>query len=103
MICQKCGSQVADGQQVCGNCGAPVGAVSAPTTAGDASSIGFAILCFFIPLLGLILFLVWKDQSPLKAKSCGKGALAGVITWFVVGCLVSVLTIVLAGSLASLY
>jgi len=45
----------------------------------DAPSIGFAVLSFFFPLIGLILFLVWKDKTPLKAKSCGKGALIGVI------------------------
>ena len=50
----------------------------APAVA-DAPSTGFAILSFFFPLVGLILWLVWKDKTPLKAKSCGKGALIGVI------------------------
>ena len=45
----------------------------------DAPSTGFGILSFFFPLIGLILYLVWKDQYPLKAKSAGKGALIGVI------------------------
>jgi len=49
----------------------------------DAPSGGFAFLGFLIPLVGLILFLVWKDQTPLKAKSAGKGALIGVIVSFV--------------------
>jgi hypothetical protein len=46
---------------------------------GDAPSGGFAVLSFFIPIVGLILWLVWKDQYPKKAKSCGKGALIGAI------------------------
>jgi len=50
---------------------------------GDAPNGGFATLGFFFPLVGLILFLVWKDQTPLKARSAGKGALIGVITYFV--------------------
>ena len=45
----------------------------------DTPSPGFAVLGFFVPVVGLILFLVWKDNMPQKAKSCGKGALAGVI------------------------
>jgi len=45
----------------------------------DASSIGFGILCFFFPLVGLILYIIWKDEYPLKAKSCGIGALVSVI------------------------
>ena len=28
---------------------------------------------------------IWKDTSPLKAKSCGKGALIGVIVETVLG------------------
>ncbi len=48
----------------------------------DAPNAGFAVLSFFFPLVGLILYLVWNDQYPLKAKSCGKGALIGVITYF---------------------
>ena len=55
---------------------------NAPQTAPaqpDAPSTGFGILSFFFPLVGLILYLVWKDDSPLKAKSAGKGALIGLI------------------------
>lgn len=45
----------------------------------DAPNTGYAVLGFFIPLVGLILYLTWKDQTPLRAKSAGKGALIGVI------------------------
>lgn len=45
----------------------------------DSSSVGFGILSFFFPIVGLILFLVWKGETPRKAKSCGIGALIGVI------------------------
>ena len=37
------------------------------------------MLGFFFPLIGLILYLVWKNELPLRARSCGKGALIGVI------------------------
>ncbi|MBQ3487188.1 MAG: zinc ribbon domain-containing protein, partial [Clostridia bacterium] len=33
---------------------------------------------FCIPLVGLILFLVWKDTKPKSAKSAGIGALVSV-------------------------
>jgi len=45
----------------------------------DAPSTGMMVLGFFFPFVGLILFLVWHDQKPLKAKSVGKGALVGAI------------------------
>ena len=47
----------------------------------DASSFGYAVLGFFIPAAGLVLYLVWREQTPLRAKSAGKGALIGVIVW----------------------
>jgi len=46
---------------------------------GDAPNGGYTALGFFFPVVGLILYLVWKDQTPLRAKSAGKGALIGVI------------------------
>lgn len=45
----------------------------------DAPSGGYATLGFFIPLVGLILFLVWHNEYPLRAKSAGTGALIGFI------------------------
>ena len=45
----------------------------------DAPNIGFAILSFFFPMVGFVLWLVWKDKTPLKAKSCGQGALISTI------------------------
>ncbi|MCL1840456.1 MAG: hypothetical protein FWF75_01720 [Propionibacteriaceae bacterium] len=65
----------------------------------DKPSGGFAVLGFFIPLVGLILWLVWKDQTPLKARSCGKGALIGVIIAYI---LPIVGTIVLAAALRTI-
>jgi hypothetical protein len=62
----------------CSNCGSKIDRVIAQHS-DDAPSVAWATLCFCFPLLGLILFIIWKDQTPKKAKSCGKGALIGVI------------------------
>ena len=83
-FCSKCGHELVDEAVVCVNCGCSVAdpatpaAPAAPAVA-DAPNIGFAILGFFIPLVGLILYLMNKDTAPLKAKSAGKGALIGFI------------------------
>ena len=45
----------------------------------DSGSIGWGVLGFCIPIVGLILFLVWKDQKPRTAKVAGVGALISVI------------------------
>ena len=46
-------------------------------------------------IVGLILYLVWKDQTPLKAHSAGKGALIGVIVWTALSILLGILSVVI--------
>lgn len=50
------------------------------TDPNDTGSSGWTVLGFFIPLAGLILYLIWKDTQPKNAQKAGKGALIGVIT-----------------------
>lgn len=51
---------------------------AAPASAvQDSGSIGWVILGFFIPIVGLILFLVWKNTKPQCAKMAGIGAIVG--------------------------
>lgn len=45
----------------------------------DAPSTGFAILCFCFPIVGLILYCVWHDVLPQRAKSAGIGGLVGFV------------------------
>lgn len=69
--------------------------VSPVDNPADAPSFGYAALGFFIPVAGLVLYLVWKEQTPLRAKSAGKGALAGVIVWISLSILMAILAFVL--------
>ena len=89
MYCKYCGQPIDDRAVICPHCGVATGNDS--PAADDAPSPGFAVLCFFFPLLGLILYLLWHDNYPKKARSCGKGALIGVIVETVFGTLISVL------------
>ena len=45
----------------------------------DTGSIGWGVLGFFFPLVGLILFLVWNSEKPKNAKSAGMGALINLV------------------------
>ena len=49
-----------------------------PLRAAD-SSIGWGILGFLIPIVGLILFLVWRNKKPNSAKVAGIGAIIGFV------------------------
>ncbi len=77
MFCKNCGKEIDDKACVCPHCGVGVGN-NATVAPDDAPSAGFAVLCFFIPIVGLILYLMWHTTYPQKAKSCGKGAIIGV-------------------------
>ncbi|WP_288766102.1 hypothetical protein [uncultured Varibaculum sp.] len=48
---------------------------------GDTGSFGWAVLGFFIPIAGLILWLVWKNTKPQTAIQCRNGFIAGVVVW----------------------
>ena len=95
-FCSKCGKEIMDEAVICPNCGC---SVSSTEKELDAPSTGFAVLGFFIPLIGMILYLVLKDKMPLKAKSAGKGALIGVCVSVVLGIIWGVILGSLIGTL----
>ncbi len=84
MFCVKCGKEIHDDAVICPHCGCATPNFYSKQKANEASvfdapSVGYAVLGFFIPIVGLILYLVWKQEFPMRAKSAGKGALISVI------------------------
>lgn len=45
----------------------------------DKGGFLWGLLGFCIPIVGLILFLVWKGTKPNSAKAAGIGALVSVV------------------------
>lgn len=45
---------------------------------GDSDSAGWGILGFFIPIVGFILWLVWKDEKPRCSRAAGIGCLVSI-------------------------
>ena len=87
-FCSKCGKELIDEAVVCIGCGCSVANTS---FANDKRSLAYALIGFFFPIVGLIIWLMWKDSSPLKAKSAGKGALISVILGVAVSLIISIL------------
>lgn len=91
MYCKNCGQQLADGATFCPHCGTQQNAQNAQdlqntqypqypqNTQNDSGSAGYGVLGFCFPLVGLILYLVWKDTKPKSSKIAGQGALISVI------------------------
>lgn len=76
----------------CPSCGMPTAptAINRIATVNDSGSFGWAILGFLIPVLGFILYLVWKRARPNSARRAANGALFGYTFGFLFG-LVSLL------------
>ena len=103
MNCKKCGKELADGVKFCDQCGTKckedvieelevVQEKSREETkqentqvqsSQDTGSIGWGVLGFFVPIAGLVLFLLWRTERPKSAKAAGIGALISVIVDFV--------------------
>lgn len=99
MYCKNCGRTVDDTSSYCNNCGARIDNKPNADVSEDNSNLGFAILGFFIPIVGLILFLIYEEKKPKRAKSAGKGALIGFITEIVLAIILVILYVVFAASL----
>ena len=74
MYCRSCGKELDEGAVFCGSCGAQV---VQPTVQAvqyvqqndeNAEKIIFALLGFFLPIVGLIVCLCSKNEHPEAAK-----------------------------------
>lgn len=74
MFCKNCGQEIDDKAVVCPHCGVSQREMSYDTIKDDGG-VGWGILGCCIPVVGLILWLVWKDTKPQTAKAAGIGAL----------------------------
>lgn len=102
MRCNYCGEEVFENAKFCQNCGAEVSKqdegkfnetinqnvsseqenvkkVNIDQKSDEKANVGLAILSFFIPLAGLIVFLTKKDKEPKTAKVSGICALVSFI------------------------
>ena len=89
-FCKKCGIPIDDNTVICPSCGANQN--TAPQTTDNGGFL-WGLLGCCIPIVGLVLFLVWKDSKPKTAKAAGIGALVSVILcvlWYVLVAIVGV-------------
>lgn len=74
-----------------------VSATQSQQTDLEGSTVGWGILGFFIPIVGFILWLIWKDEHPARAKSAGIGCLVSICLGVVGVILYVVLVFVILG------
>lgn len=97
MYCKKCGAEISEQTRYCSNCGtlqpaatSQQGATPEQQSAAHPAPIAqtnkydflWILLGLAIPLVGIILFAVWKDTKPTAAKYAGIGALITIALSF---------------------
>lgn len=92
--CKNCGRPLDDNAVVCPSCGVAQSSTPAST---DNGGFGWGLLGCCIPIVGLILFLVWKDTKPKTSKAAGIGALVSVVC-----CVVFYLLMIVIGAASSM-
>ena len=97
MICQKCSNEVKDGSRFCPYCGSEIintynnlsnnnmsNNINGAYNGDKKVNIWLAVLSWFIPIAGLIVFLVKKDDEPKTAKVSGICALISFVLSIIV-------------------
>ena len=98
MYCKHCGAPLGGDTKRCPACGGDQTAASL----ADTGNAGWGVLGFFLPLIGFILFLVWRNDRPRTARVAGIGALVNVIL-YLVALVLLVVAIFVLGALPGVY
>lgn len=90
--CYKCGNELFDEAVICPKCGCAQENFTQRQTK-DSNNIFWFIISFLWWWVGFILFFVWKETAPNKAKMCLKGSLTVLALAAVVGVIALFMTI----------
>lgn len=94
MFCPYCGKEIPDSDNFCPYCGKSVRKNNEVLNEAhpdghdefkpnkDSQSIIMIILCFIVPILGIILYFVWKKKTPQRAKGVLISAIIGFFIWY---------------------
>ena len=77
-FCKNCGKEIDDNAVVCPHCGVIQKEELVQNTVDNGGFL-WGLLGCCIPIVGLILFLGWRDTKPKTSRAAGIGALVGVI------------------------
>jgi len=76
--CSSCGRPIDRDATFCPECGAKQNAAPLPAVTDDGNFL-WAVLGFFVPIAGLILWALWMSDRPRDARMAGMGALVSLI------------------------
>ena len=77
--CPNCGAPDIDSRAVIGpKCGVETG-FTTNSQKTDSGSVVNWIIGFLIPIVGLLLYVLWKDEKPVSAKQALNGVLISIV------------------------
>ncbi len=94
MFCRNCGKEIEDDSLFCTFCGTPIKNNqnnNLTNTVNDSGSFLWAILAFFLPIVGLILCIMWNQEKPKTAKKLVIGTIVGFIFDIILSIILSIL------------
>ena len=77
MYCRNCGKEIDNNLVQCPYCNTPVN--QNQKVVEDSGSMWWGVLGCCVPIVGLVLYIVWKDTKPQSGKKAGIGALIGFV------------------------
>lgn len=81
MFCPHCGEQISEHAEICPKCGVRV---QTSNSGEDKPNIAVNLVSFCcVPILGIIMFFVWKDNKPKAAKSALIWSIVSIAIWLV--------------------
>lgn len=92
--CPRCGNLCDPNAVICVKCRMSFGSIPQQNV-DDKPSTGLKVVCFFFPIVALVLYLVEKDKKPISAKEYGKWGIIGVAVNIGLSVLSSILTAIL--------
>lgn len=82
VYCTHCGEKIEYNLDVCPFCSKKV--FNGYSGENDTESLILQIFSFLIPILGLILWIVTKDKTPVRANAIIKWAACGFVFFFLI-------------------
>ncbi len=77
MQCPNCHAEISEQAEICPKCGVRI--KQAPGVGVDQPNWGINIISLCcIPILGIIMYFVWKNEKPAAAKSALTFSLIGI-------------------------
>ncbi len=73
--CRNCGSSIDDEAQFCPLCGGRQSVSRTERSVDDDDSIVWGILGFLIPMVGFILWIIWREEKPKRSRMIAIGIL----------------------------